>query len=196
MRWYAKPQAKKASLELQHRANRIGSQMGSKSQVRSMQRGAAKRDPSAPDTSPDYGKVKPKLRKEDLAHLGLTEERFVAFAKRLAPKIRAYAAGGFRKPAQVCKLLNREEIKTLAGSDWSPRLVYFLLSKVFSMPAERGAKAVNTAVVSSTTLATETRSPAHAVKVSLPRPYSPGGVPLTENELQKRLDALRAHFNR
>jgi hypothetical protein len=96
-----------------------------------MQRGAQKRDREPTDTGSDYAGMPPSLRDEDRAHLGLSAEAFDKFAASLEPKVIGYARAGFRKPADVTRLLNREKIKTLSGSDWNPRLVYFLLSRIY-----------------------------------------------------------------
>jgi hypothetical protein len=94
--------------------------MGSKSQVRSMQRGAQKRDRAPMSKESDYGKLPPKIREEDRAHLGLTEAAAEKMATTLTEKIRGYARAGFRKPADVSRLLNKEGIKTAAGAEWNP----------------------------------------------------------------------------
>jgi hypothetical protein len=105
--------------------------LGNKSRVRSMQRGALRRDPKPMDKSSDYGGHPPSIRNEDRAHLGLTDDAFDRLAESLKEKVLGYSKAGFRKPADVTRLLNKEKIRTLAGTDWNPRLVYFLLSRIF-----------------------------------------------------------------
>jgi hypothetical protein len=69
------------------------------------------------DKGSDYAGMPPSLRAEDRAHLGLTDEAFDKLAASLKQKVRGYATSGFRKPADVCRLLNKEKIRTLSGSD-------------------------------------------------------------------------------
>ncbi|QSY89513.1 hypothetical protein [Rhizobium bangladeshense] len=170
--------------------------MGSKAQVRSMQRGAAKRDRSLPDNTPDYANAKPVLRKEDLAHFGLTEERFDQFASSLTEKIIGYAKAGFKKPAQVSHLLNKEQIRTWAGKEWNPRLVYFLLARIYTRVAERAAariivpaKSKRVDISAMPSRSERRRSPPKAAEAPVLN------VPLTSEEMSRRLEALRAHFN-
>jgi hypothetical protein len=96
-----------------------------------MQRGALRRDPTPMDKSSDYSSHPPSIRTEDRAHLGLTDDSFDRLAESLREKVLGYAKAGFRKPADVTRLLNKEKIRTLAGTDWNPRLVYFLLSRIY-----------------------------------------------------------------
>lgn len=208
--------------------------MGSKSQVRSMQRGAQKRDRGPLDKGSDYAGMPPSLRAEDRAHLGLTDEAFDKLAASLKQKVRGYATSGFRKPADVCRLLNKEKIRTLSGSDWNPRLVYFLLSRIFGgrpraegkqsaktpqpLPDQNKVEAVRKAIrrrdnlkalppvgsvplpeaakhVATTTPLTacpKKERPPKQIKV---RPPS-DPVPLSSDEMARRLAALQAHFSR
>lgn len=210
--------------------------MGSKSQVRSMQRGALKRDREPMTTGSDYARMPPSLRAEDRAHLGLTDEAFEKLALSLRQKIIGYAQGGFRKPADVSRLLNKEKIKTLSGTDWNPRLVYFLLARIFGdrprverdvpvrnvLPDQNRFDTVRKAVRmrdqkealppipnptpaprrAETSLASRKQAkPQDRTKVVKPpkpikvRPPS-DPVPLSPDEMTRRLLALQAHFSR
>lgn len=159
--------------------------MGSKSQVRSMQRGAHKRDRAAPSKESDYAGRPPALRPEDRAHLGLTEEASARLASSLKEKILGYARAGFRKPADVSRLLNKEKFRTLAGADWNPRLVHFLLGRIFDdRPAKPSGK--------------NAAAPLPR-KENTPRPQAcpaTGPAPLSSDEMARRLEVLQAHFNR
>lgn len=209
--------------------------MGSKSQVRSMQRGAQKRDREPMTSGSDYAGMPPSLRAEDRAHLGLTDEAFDKLASSLRKKIIGYAQGGFRKPAQVSRLLNKEKITTLSGTDWNPRLVYFLLSRIYgdrprderevfveiSLPDQNRFDAVRSAIRKRDQLEalppvvkftpvlkakpvqenrreeppkarSKAEKPPKQIKV---RPPS-DPVPLSPDEMARRLLALQAHFSR
>ncbi|MBY5482603.1 hypothetical protein HFO84_35625 [Rhizobium leguminosarum] len=157
----------------------------------------------------DYGKVAPKIRDEDRAHLGLTEAAFEKMATTLTEKIRGYARAGFRKPADVSRLLNKEGIKTAAGSEWNPRIVYFLLSRIFGdSPRKPKAPQQTTSKLPEQNKFEQARQKARKQSVKaaeppkqerLPRtikarpPSAP--VPLTADEMAARLKALQDHFN-
>lgn len=206
--------------------------MGVKSKVRSMQRGAQKRDRGKPCSEPDYAGRPPSIRQEDRAHLGLTSEASARLVASLKEKILGYARAGFRKPADVSRLLNKEKIRTLSGTEWNPRLVYFLLRRIYgarpkrpkATPSPSSAKpraqrktAGRSAVppppplnllppLTTTVPVTRrydtmpllseeepevpTEKPARKIKV---RPPS-DPVPLSADEMARRLDALKAHF--
>lgn len=184
--------------------------MGSKSQVRSMQRGAQKRDRAPMSKESDYGKLPPKIREEDRAHLGLTEAAAEKMASTLTEKIKGYARAGFRKPADVSRLLNKEGIKTAAGAEWNPRTVYFLLSRIFGGSPRKPKEPQPTATklpdqnrfeqarqkarrqrAKDTVPAPKPERPPKAIKVRAPS----ASVPLTADEMAARLKALRDHFN-
>ncbi|QKK24724.1 hypothetical protein [Rhizobium hidalgonense] len=161
-----------------------------------MQRGAAKYDRSPPDKTPDYSEVKPQLRKEDMAHLGLTEDRFDQLALRLREKVIGYAKAGFKKPAQVSHLLNKEKIRTGAGSEWNPRLVYFLLAKIYSREAERAVARIVSPSMPKSMEGSITRSKNEHRNSRPKAAIAPVmSAPLTTEEMGRRLEALRAHFN-
>ena len=109
--------------------------MASKAKVRSMQRGAAKRDRSPPEVG--YPGLKIIITKREQAHFSLGHVTREVFLARLAPTIQQYARAGIRKPAEVAKLLNRAGIRTSCGEPWSPRLVALLLNLLFSGTEER-----------------------------------------------------------
>lgn len=173
-----------------------------------MQRGAHKRDRAPLSKESDYGKLPPNIREEDRAHLGLTEAAAEKMATTLTEKIRGYARAGFRKPADVSKLLNKEGIKTAAGSEWNSRIVYFLLGRIFGdtprkpketpqttskLPDQNRFEAARQKVRKREAAATVKPKRERAPKVIKVRtPSVP--VPLTSNEMAARLKALRDHF--
>lgn len=184
--------------------------MGSKSQVRSMQRGAQKRDRAPMSKESDYGKVAPKIREEDRAHLGLTEAAAEKMAGLLTEKIRGYARAGFRKPADVSRLLNKEGIRTAAGSEWNPRTVYFLLGRIFGdSPRKPKEPQPTTSKLPEQNKFEEVRQKSRKrsakAAVAAPKPERPPKtikarppserVPLTADEMAARLKALQDHFN-
>lgn len=175
-----------------------------------MQRGAHKRDRAPMSTESDYGKVAPKIRDEDRAHLGLTEAAAEKMATTLTEKIRGYARAGFRKPADVSRLLNKEGIKTAAGAEWNPRTVYFLLGRIFGdsprkpkepqqtisakLPDQNRFEAARQKVrkrEAAATVKPKQERPPKAIKVRVPS----APVPLTADEMAARLKALRDHLS-
>ncbi|WP_156379156.1 hypothetical protein [Rhizobium sp. Root149] len=183
--------------------------MGSKSQVRSMQRGSQKRDRTT-SKEPDYGKVAPTIRDEDRAHIGLTDAAAEKLATTLTEKIRGYARAGFRKPADVSRLLNKEAIRTAAGTEWNPRLVYFLLDRIFAdSPRKPKAPQPTATTLPDQNKFEQARQKARKQRakeaVTTPKPERPPKtitvrapsvpVPLTPDEMAARIKALRDHFN-
>lgn len=61
-------------------------------------------------------------------------------ADRLRPTVRDLARNGFRKPADVAKLLNRSDVRTANGGKWTPRLAWFLLSLIYGGCLPRAPK--------------------------------------------------------
>lgn len=167
--------------------------MGSKSQVRSMQRGAAKRDRAPTSKCPDYGGKAPTLRLEDRGHLGLTEEAFDRIAGALKEKVLGYARAGFRKPADVSRLLNKENLRTPGGTEWNPRLVHFLLGRIYGDRAEKlkPRRATSTLRVGRPEAASIKQKLAVKIEV-IPQA---GVVPLSSDEMARRLDVLKTHLN-
>jgi hypothetical protein len=51
--------------------------------------------------------------------------------EELRPVVRAFARGGIRKPRDVARALNGAGKRTACGEHWTPRLVWFLLRKIF-----------------------------------------------------------------
>lgn len=157
----------------------------------------------------DYGKLPPKIREEDRAHLGLTEAAAEKMATTLTEKIKGYARAGFRKPADVSRLLNKEGIKTAAGTEWNPRIVYFLLGRIFGgsprkpkttpqttskLPEQNRFEAARQKVRKQNAAVSEKPKPERLPKtIKMRAPSAP--VPLTADEMAARLKALRDHFN-
>lgn len=101
--------------------------MGSKSQIRSMQRGALKRETESRDKTPDYENFKPQIRASDLMCLGVASGKLGDIMDRTAEKVNGFRRAGYRKSADVARLLNRAGVRTAVGTEWSPRLVWFLM---------------------------------------------------------------------
>jgi len=161
-------------------------------------------------TESDYGKIAPKIREEDRAHLGLTEAAAEKMATTLTEKVRGYARAGFRKPADVSRLLNKEGIKTAAGAEWNPRTVYFMLGRIFGdSPRKPKAPQPTTTKLPDQNRFEQARQKARRQHekevVAAPKPERPpktikvrgpsAPVPLTADEMVARLKALRDHFN-
>ncbi|MER9560647.1 hypothetical protein [Mesorhizobium sp. M0571] len=150
-----------------------------KSKVRSMQRGAAKRDCGPRDTTSDYQNIDPVLRDADRLHLGVNDRELEAMLDRLGPKIQVYAKSGFKKPSDVVRLLNKESIGTARGSAWTPRLGWFLLKMHYQRKTDRSSVRLNEQKAREKGRASESLQ----------------SVPiLTMDEIQRRLAALKAHW--
>jgi hypothetical protein len=175
-----------------------------------MQRGAAKRDREPSAKGSDYAGKLPSLRPEDRGHLGLTDEAFDKLAGSLKEKVLGYARAGFRKPADVSRLLNKEKFRTLGGTEWNPRLVHFLLGRIYgdrpgkpkqkpvaaaSLPDQNTFDAARRAVMTRKAPAgSQPRKEKPAKQIKVRPPSDP--VPLSDDEMARRLEVLKAHFNR
>ncbi len=82
------------------------------------------------------------LTKAELRHFGDDEETLGRLLATYGPLIRTYSREQVRKPTDVCQRLNREGHKTMAGSVWTIRLVYFLLKLLFDKPQRANASTV------------------------------------------------------
>ena len=100
--------------------------MTSKARVRSMQRGASRRDRTPRSEIPDYENFKPQLRPEDAACLGVSTGKFQIVLDRTGERVAGYMRAGYRRPQEIAKLLNRAKIRTAQSTEWTPRLVWFL----------------------------------------------------------------------
>ena len=95
-----------------------------------MQRGAQIRDRESWADTPTYTKP-PVFRNADKLHFGSDDEEILAFADKLRPTIESYAKNGFRKPVDVSRLLNKNNVRTQLRDSWNPRLCWFLLDLLF-----------------------------------------------------------------
>lgn len=103
-----------------------------KSKSKAMQRGVNKRGNSKkPGEGEEYQKHPPIMAKSERMHFGVDSDSRKVFIERMRPKIRLLAKSGFRKPADVSKVLNKQKVYTEIGEKWSPRLVWFLLKFLY-----------------------------------------------------------------
>ncbi len=73
-------------------------------------------------------------------HCGaMTPEKFAA---KLRPIVVDLCRNGFRKPADVAKLLNRRAMKTANGGKWTPRYAWFLLNLIYEGKLPRAPRVV------------------------------------------------------
>lgn len=68
----------------------------------------------------------------EVAHFHFGAISPAAMAGKMGPFIKAYARGGFRKPKEVSRILNENQIRTACGDMWTPRLAGFLLQLIFN----------------------------------------------------------------
>jgi len=104
--------------------------MGLKSKVRSMQRGTHRRERDTPDRTPDYENFNPIMRPEDEMCLGISNGKLDDLLNRTADKVNGFKKAGFKKASDVSRLLNKAGVKTAMATDWSPRLVWFLMRQL------------------------------------------------------------------
>jgi hypothetical protein len=108
------------------------------------------------------------------------------FEIQLEPIIRLYAKNGFRKPAEVSRLLNKEHRRTACGESWTPRLAWFLLKLSFGSSAKVGHRSVRKKHE-----AIEPRSiRAATAKAEVASASTDPISPLTKEEIAKRLSAI------
>lgn len=89
----------------------------------------------------------------------------------LEPIVWKLAENGFRKPADVARLLNKQGVKTACGEQWSTQLAWHLLDLLFERRRQRRA-------------ARPSKAP------TAPRTTSTSKVPLSSEEIARRLSAL------
>jgi len=80
------------------------------------------------------------------------------------------AKNGFRKPADVARLLNQQGVKTACGNKWTPRLAIFLLDQLYE--AKKSRRVEKPPKVAATTTKLD------------------GNVALTPDDIALRLSAL------
>jgi hypothetical protein len=158
-----------------------------KSRVRSMQRGAARRNSEVMSVEELhlYGVSEPFLTEAEQRHFGLgTAERY-SLLDRLEPLVRNYAKSGFRKPRDVARLLNKASITTARGSQWTRRLAFFLLKDLFDEKIRR--ERLDYTRRHSSDLLKKAKSSGVAPSISL---GIAGKPPLTSKEIAKRLAVI------
>jgi hypothetical protein len=111
----------------------------------SMQRGALVRNSSPRMTRrEEYSQTKIVLTDAEHCHFSFGSVQEHHLLAELRPVVKAFARGGIRKPHDVARALNKAGKRTACGEHWTPRLVWFLLSKMFvpgaaRKPGNRGA---------------------------------------------------------
>jgi hypothetical protein len=154
--------------------------MGVKSKVASMQRGAQRRNRTSREATPDYQNFDPIMRTVDEAQLGMSYQIRETLKEKLKPILRSYQGAGFRKPHDICRLLNKSGARTATGDQWTPRLVWFLLKSI-STPRNATSKRVVTKFESALIKRDDMLA---TVKTYIGN--------LTDEELERRLVALKA----
>jgi hypothetical protein len=103
----------------------------SKSKIRSMQRGAQKRDRDPPmDMHAFYQKHPPQLSSLDKPHLDFIRFGRLDQVLRIKTVVQAAQKNGIGTASEICKLLNKLMIRTAIGEKWTPRLVWFATSAI------------------------------------------------------------------
>ncbi len=103
--------------------------MASKSKIRSMQRGAAKRDRNPSPTSREiYAKHPPKISSADRPHLDFIKYGRMERVSRIVMVIDAARRNGIGNAANIAAILNKTRTYTAIGERWTPRLAWFAVS--------------------------------------------------------------------
>lgn len=152
-----------------------------KSRSKSMQRGADYHSNRSGPHEP-IPPIVPVMRDQEKLHFGIGDDGIAAFVEKLRPIVISLARGGYRKPRDVSRLLNKNGIKTFAGHNWNPRLASFLLSFMFD---EKFAK-------KKPLKAPRKPAPATPVRQSTAGRSSMSRTPLSKNEIERRAAALKA----
>ncbi|WP_095203801.1 hypothetical protein [Mesorhizobium carmichaelinearum] len=117
---------------------------------------------------------RPDMTEAETVHFHGPKINVAQLCDRLGPVVKTYARSGTRKPRDVAVRLNKDGYRTAAGAPWTPRLVHFLLTLVFSDTSARAGKEPPPAPP----------SPRLQPRVDRNR------EPLTENDIASRLSAL------
>lgn len=96
--------------------------MGVKSKIRSMQRGALKRGDAKRDDTPDYANFDPILTRAEELHFGSEGVQRDSFLAPLDREVLGFVKGGFGRPTDLSRLLNKSGRRTFRGERWTPRL--------------------------------------------------------------------------
>jgi hypothetical protein len=107
-----------------------------KGKSKSMQRGAVVGDRTFMSKEDFYSGTKIELTEAEVKHFHFGTNDVATFVDHIEPTIRVYAKNGFRKPADVSRLLNKENKRTACGEGWTPRLAWFLLKLLFDSDAK------------------------------------------------------------
>jgi hypothetical protein len=102
-----------------------------KGKSKSMQRGATVRDRTLMSKEEFYSGTRIELTEAEVKHFHFGRNDVATFVGHVEPTVRLYARNGFCKPADVSRLLNKENKRTACGEAWTPRLVWFLLKLLF-----------------------------------------------------------------
>ena len=125
------------------------------------------RKPSAPKPA---RKKKP-ISAAELVHFSFGGRSKDRVLDDLEPIVWKLAQNGFRKPADVARLLNKQGVKTACGEQWSTQLAWHLLDLLFERRRQQRAARLS-------------KAPA------APRVHSTSKAPLSSEEIARRLSAL------
>lgn len=157
-----------------------------KGKSRSMQRGGTAHDRSYMDKNDFYSGTKIELTEAEVNHFHFGANDVASFTAELEPIIRVYAKNGFRKPADVSRLLNKDNRLTACGDPWTPRLAWFLLKLMFESPSNESHRSVGKKRAARLPSGFRTAT-ARAESTSARTGPVP---PLTKEEIAKRLSAI------
>ncbi|WP_312145346.1 hypothetical protein [Brevundimonas sp.] len=130
---------------------------------------------AAPEKKPSATKIQPRTAKPTLGQNERAHFAFRGDSKQhgmgyLDSLVAQMAKNGFRKPADVARLLNQQGVKTACGNKWTPRLAIFLLDQLYE--AKKSRRVEKPPKVAATTTKLD------------------GNVALTPDDIALRLSAL------
>lgn len=94
---------------------------------------------SRPASANKVPRKKTPISKQELVHFSFGGRSKDRVLDDLEPVVWKLAENGFRKPADVARLLNKQGIRTACGELWTSQLAWFLLDFLFERRRSRKA---------------------------------------------------------
>lgn len=155
-----------------------------------MQRGAVVRDSTFMSKEDFYSGTRIELTEAEVKHFHFGTNDVATFVDQIEPTILLYAKNGFRKPADVSRLLNKENKRTACGEGWTPRLTWFLLKFLFHSETAPKPRLARKKAAEPPTKAHILRSLAKQPKKAPLAATESSGNRLPTDEITKRLSSL------
>lgn len=102
--------------------------------------------PTPRATSPKAPRKRTPISAAQLVHFSFGGRSKDRVLDDLEPMVWKLAENGFRKPADVARMLNKQGIKTACGERWTSQLAWFLLDFLFARRRQRKVASPPTAL--------------------------------------------------